>query len=44
MGIHMKISDMKKEYENAGNGWLRAAFGREFGGHPYLISTIKCTG
>jgi hypothetical protein len=24
---NMKISDLKKEYENADNGWLRAAFG-----------------
>ena len=24
---NMNISDLKKEYENAGNGWLRAAFG-----------------
>jgi ADP-heptose:LPS heptosyltransferase len=24
---NMKISDLKKEYENAGEGWLRAAFG-----------------
>ena len=23
----MNISDLKREYENAGSGWLRAAFG-----------------
>ncbi len=23
----MNINDLKREYENAGNGWLRAAFG-----------------
>lgn len=23
----MNISELKREYDNAGNGWLRAAFG-----------------
>lgn len=23
----MNISDLRREYDNAGNGWLRAAFG-----------------